>query len=774
MVATETPAKQQHPSPGVGASEAGSDAAGNPPAPSHYRLGYVPGLDGLRGVAVIAVLLFHGGVTWATGGFLGVDMFFVLSGFLITSLLIDERWKTGAVRLSKFWARRARRLLPALLAVLAAMGAYAMWVPMETPLSSLRRDVFATLAYVSNWHFIIDGGSYFARNAPPSPLRHTWSLAIEEQFYLLWPLLFIAVARGRAKLTKLAVLIGAGIAGSIAAMVALYHPGTDASRVYYGTDTRVHVILIGCGLAVVMAGVNQRHVERGRSLRLTTPARWLLGLGALDAVLFLVWAMWYGDGDQPWLYRGGFAAVSVATAVLITAAVLDRRGVVAQVFGFLPLRWVGRISYGLYLWHWPIYLVLTRARTHLQGAELLGLRLGTTLAVSMVSYWMIELPFRRGWLPKWQSGLAVALAGAAVVGLILSTTGVGPLAPKSAVALAAAGSSSGLQAEKLASPARPVTPTSTTVPVVTNRPLRAAGVPVKVMVLGDSVGLTLTQGLTSSAARYDLSFTNNAVLGCGLVQGGPYRYFGQVSKQLSSCDTWPTKWASLVGRVDPDVVEVVVGRWEVMDRVYNGHWTHLGDPDFDDYIRSELERSFSVLSTGGAVVAYVTAPYYLRGERPDGGRWPEDDPARVDAMNAIIRSVVAAHPGQAAIVDLNAHTSTTNAYTKSIDGVVLRSDGVHFTPAGAKWLAPWILPTLHDLGPASQTTRGSTARSTTTTTTSVRGTRTSSTTTTTTTASTTRSTVRSSTTTTTRPARTTTTVKTRKSKQTSRVPPRFG
>src|SRR4051812_42929139 len=192
------------------------------PAAAHYRLGYVPGLDGLRGIAVIAVLLFHGGVTWARGGFLGVDMFFVLSGFLITSLLLDEQWLTDTIKLSAFWARRARRLLPALLVLLVAMAAYAAWVPTQTPLGELRKDVFATLAYVSNWHFIASGGSYFAKNAPPSPLRHTWSLAIEEQFYVLWPLLVLGVARGRARLTKLTVLIVGGTVASVAAMAALY------------------------------------------------------------------------------------------------------------------------------------------------------------------------------------------------------------------------------------------------------------------------------------------------------------------------------------------------------------------------------------------------------------------------------------------------------------------------------------------------------------------------------------------------------------------------
>jgi hypothetical protein len=341
----------------------------------------------------------------------------------------------------------------------------------------------------------------------------------------------------------------------------------------------------------------------------------------------------------------------------------------------------------------------------------------------------------------------VAVAGAVVVGVILSTTGIGPLAPKSAVALASSSGAGASTADNAGHTAETTT-TSTTVPVVVSRPPRPAGVPVSVMVVGDSVGLTLTEGLTSSASRYDISFSNDAVLGCGLVQGGPYRYFGQVSKQLPTCDTWPTKWASLVRKVDPDVVEVVVGRWEVMDRVFDGQWTHLGDPAFDEYVRSELERSFSVLSTGGATIAYVTAPYYLRGERPDGGRWPEDDPSRVDAMNGIIRSVVASHPGRATIVDLNAHTSTTNAYTKTVDGVVMRSDGVHFTPEGAHYLAPWILPVLHALGPVSlgtSTPGGSSSTATTT--------------------------VRRSTTT--RPVRTTTTLPTKKSKRTTKVPPRF-
>src|SRR4051812_16049700 len=170
------------------------------PAAAHYRLGYVPGLDGLRGIAVIAVLLFHGGVSWARGGFLGVDLFFVLSGYLITSLLLDELRRTGTIGLGGFWSRRARRLVPALLLVVAAVGASALLVDPPGGLATLRGDGIATLGYIANWHYIAEGASYFGQTAAPSPLRHTWSLAIEEQFYLLWPLIVLAICRGRYRL----------------------------------------------------------------------------------------------------------------------------------------------------------------------------------------------------------------------------------------------------------------------------------------------------------------------------------------------------------------------------------------------------------------------------------------------------------------------------------------------------------------------------------------------------------------------------------------------
>ena len=216
---------------------------------------YRPGLDGLRALAVAAVILYHGQVSWAKGGFLGVDVFFVLSGFLITSLLLTEHEKTGRIGLTAFWSRRARRLLPALFLVLAAVALYAVVWAQPSELGTIRGDGLASLLYVSNWKFIYTGASYFQAFQSPSPLTHTWSLAIEEQWYLLWPLaviLMMRVFRGNRK-TMTAAIVGLALA-SATLMAVLFHPGSDPSRVYYGTDTRSQALLVGAALAALTAG----------------------------------------------------------------------------------------------------------------------------------------------------------------------------------------------------------------------------------------------------------------------------------------------------------------------------------------------------------------------------------------------------------------------------------------------------------------------------------------------------------------------------------------
>ena len=691
-----------------------------PPGAASPRFGHLPGLDGIRGVAVLSVLLFHGGVSWAPGGFLGVDVFFVLSGFLITSLLIDEWGRTSGIGLGGFWVRRARRLLPGLLVLVAGAAVYAWMIATPEALAGIRHDVFATLAYFANWHFIASQSSYFARTGDPSPLAHTWSLAIEEQFYVVWPLLVLAVLRGRRPLGRLALLAAAGLVASATAMAVVYQPDSDPSRVYYGTDTRSHVIMMGALLAAGLAAWRRRVAERdtepgpaARGWRIPRPhwprrgpalfdqdeaeaavgpagrsssgrGRILLGAAAVPAAGGVLWAMGVAQGGAAWVYRGGLVAVAAGVAVVIAAVALVPSSPVPWLLSRSPLRFVGRISYGMYLYHWPLFLVLDHARTGLLGARLLVVRLAATTAASVVSYYLLELPIRRGALRRWRAAAALPAGVAAVAAGTLAATTL-PVVTAAAVPVAAR------------THARVPARASGAVRIV--RPPIPAGSPVKVMVVGDSVAETLASGLNTSARRMGIELVNDGTLGCGVVRGGPYEYFGATDQELGQCQTWPQRWAGLIQSQNPDVVFMVVGRWEVMDRVHNGVWTRVGDQTFDSYLEGELETAIDVLTARGATVALATAPYYLRGERPDGGRWPEDDPARVDAFNRLIRDVAARHPSSVAIVDLGGHTSVGGRYTPYIDGIEMRYDGVHFTPLADEWLAPWLLPQLLALAP---------------------------------------------------------------------------
>ena len=356
----------------------------------------------MRALAVIAVVLFHSALGIAPAGFLGVEVFFVISGYIITRALLAERARSGGIALGSFWLRRARRLLPALFLLLVAVAGYSLlFAPDEA--AGLRHDIAAALAYVTNWDLIVAGETYFDSWERPSLLRHLWSLAVEEQFYIVWPLL---MAGGLALFGKrhVLVLILAGAAASAIAMAALYEPGSAVTRIYYGTDTRASGLLIGSALAFVWTA---RQSEGGGGLRALAEmsALTLLGLGGLGALVGLTLL---AGGSSPFLYQGGFALVGVATAAAIVAAT-HARSPIAKGLGLPVLRWIGVRSYGIYLWHWPV-MVLTRPGVDvpLDGVALFALQVVITLALAEGSYRWVEGPIRAGALGRLRQQLRQA------------------------------------------------------------------------------------------------------------------------------------------------------------------------------------------------------------------------------------------------------------------------------------------------------------------------------------------------------------------------------
>jgi peptidoglycan/LPS O-acetylase OafA/YrhL len=344
-----------------------------------FELGYRPALDGLRGVAILAVMAFNGHLAFVRGGFVGVDMFFALSGFLITCVLLQAYSQTSSIRLKDFYVRRALRLLPALFLLIACFIAYALIFQDGDRTSTTLRGVVYTVFYVANW-----------AQVPPMPpgiglLSHAWSLSVEEQFYILWPLLLILLLKLKNKRLVLAIL-GFLTAISILTSVLLWNAGAHHLRLYFGSDVRAHELLIGCMAALLFSwGAFQQTPRLKRTLHAAS------GI-SLVAILLSFYLVRY---DEAFVYNGGFTLVAVATTLLILDLLLFPSRL-SRLFEIAPLVWIGKISYGLYLWHFPVFEIsrkLFEGRLGPVPYQTAGVL--ATLLIAAASYYFLEQPFHR-------------------------------------------------------------------------------------------------------------------------------------------------------------------------------------------------------------------------------------------------------------------------------------------------------------------------------------------------------------------------------------------
>jgi peptidoglycan/LPS O-acetylase OafA/YrhL len=482
-------------------------------------LPHLPALDGVRGFALIGMLLFHGGFAWAKGGFLSVSTFFTLSGFLITNLLVREWEKNNNIALLKFWGRRLRRLMPAALAAIALIGI--VWWRIGTPeqLSSLRGDMLSSLGYMANWHLWSTGVSYGNLFSQPTPLQHFWSLAVEEQFYLVFPIVVVVLMRvgGRR------LLAGVCVIAAFASLALMWLQRADFDRIYYGTDTRVAELLFGVLLAIWWSGRARNTASRTRMEPFFDGAA-VLALGAIIIA-------WHSVHEaSPQLAKGGFPLYAVMSTILVY--VCTRAGWMSRVMSNGFLRWAGLTSYGLYLYHWPVFTLLSPDRTGISLAPLFVIRMVVTIALALASYYLLEMPVRRGTLFKTtKTAGRAALLGIFSVALCAFAVTLDP--PKSTIPYANMKISDiGIHTETL-------NPTNSA---------KSGQTAAKVWIIGDSGAMDESPALAAAIeATGATQFTFGAGPGFGLTTG----------------IDWRADWSKTIAKSHPDLAVVMLGSWDL-------------------------------------------------------------------------------------------------------------------------------------------------------------------------------------------------------------------
>ncbi len=535
---------------------------------------------GCATIAVAAVIVYHFSPSALPAGFLGVDVFFVVSGFLIARLLVSEVARNGRLSTTNFWGRRARRLLPALatMTVVVCIASAIDFTNLE--MHDVRSHALGTLFYCANWVMNAGHQNYFATVGRPSPFLHMWSLAVEEQFYIVLPLVFLCLGGVLVRRpVRIAILALCGAVASTLWMNALVGPGGDPSRAYLGSDSHAMGLLVGVALGVLAGAGHPWEAIAARVRRRETTVRWSFGLG-VAALVGIACTMWFADDRTYGLYRGGFLLFSLACGVLIASVVLTPTTPLAR---FLSMPWlvaIGLRSYSLYLWHWPVRVFIGPDR--LEGFALFAVRLAVSVALAEVSFRLVERPFRNGVIAR-RSGSRGAVAYFAALVMLTGALVLTVAAPTSRPSLS--------KLQSVASDPNAL----------------------HVDTFGDSTALVFGYNGAVHGRELGIKVGGDADLGCAIVQAEHYNG-SVVFRDPDKCEGWEERWPRKL-QADPGAVVVLMaGAWDLLDHRVDGERVRFGTPEWTELVTSSYRDALRALSGSGRTVDVFEVPCFGTGD----------------------------------------------------------------------------------------------------------------------------------------------------------------